>query len=116
MAAIGAAPEDCPLNGFADYADQGRARVEARAGGLLRLGADAQGRLIGADLAVPGADHLAHLLVAAVMNDSTVRDLLDLPFYHPTLEEGMKPALREICKAASLDPSTTRDSGNPPGA
>lgn len=116
VAAIGAAPDDCPLNGFADYTDQGRARIEARVGGLLRLGADAQGRLIGADLAVPGADHLAHLLVAAVVNGSTVRDLLDLPFYHPTLEEGMKPALREICKAASLDPSTTRDSGNPPGA
>ena len=39
-------------------------------------------------------------------------DLLDLPFYHPTLEEGMKPALRAICKAASLDLSNSRDSGN----
>jgi dihydrolipoamide dehydrogenase len=116
VAAIGAPPGKCALNGFADYADQGRAQVEARATGKLRLGADAQGRLIGADLAVPGADHLAHLLVAAIMNGSTARDLLDLPFYHPTLEEGMKPALREICKAASLDLSATHNSGNPPGA
>lgn len=116
VAAIGAAPDDCALNGFADYADQGRARVEARAGGILRLGADDQGRLTGADLAVPGGDHLAHLLVAAVMNGNTARDMLDIPFYHPTLEEGLKPALRQICKAASLDLSTNRDSGNPPGA
>ena len=86
--------------GFADYSDQGRARIDARAGGMLRLGADAQGRLTGADLAVPGADHLAHLLVAAVMNGSTASDLLDLPFYHPTLEEGMKPALRAISGSA----------------
>ena len=50
------------------------------------------------------------------MNGSTASDLLDLPFYHPTLEEGMKPALRAICKAASLDLSISRDSGNPPGA
>ncbi len=116
LAAIGAAPGDCPINEFADYADQGRARIEARAGGILRLGADAQGRLTGADLAVPGAEHLAHLLVAAVMRGQTAHDLLDIPFYHPTLEEGLKPALRAICKAASLDLSTTRDSGNPPGA
>lgn len=116
VAAIGAAPGDCPLNGFADYADQGRARVEARNNGLLRLGADAQGRLIGADLAVPGADHLAHLLVAAIMNGSTAHDVLDIPLYHPTLEEGMKPALRDICKAANLGLSMARDSGNPPGA
>lgn len=114
VAAIGAPPDECAINGFADYADQGRAQVDARAGGLLRLGADTQGRLIGADLAVPGAEHLAHLLVAAVMNGSTASDLLALPFYHPTLEEGLKPALREICRAAGRDLS--RDSGNPPGA
>ncbi|WP_234852982.1 dihydrolipoyl dehydrogenase [Paracoccus everestensis] len=116
VAAIGAAPDKTAIHGFADYSDQGRARIEARAGGMLRLGSDAQGRLTGADLAVPGADHLAHLLVAAVMNGSTASDLLDLPFYHPTLEEGMKPALRAICKAASLHLSISRDSGNPPGA
>ncbi|MGN7869882.1 dihydrolipoyl dehydrogenase [Paracoccus sp. 22332] len=116
VAAIGAGPKDCALNGFADYSDQGRARIEAGNQGMLRLGADAQGRLIGADLAVPGADHLAHLLVAAIMNGSTARDLLDVPFYHPTLEEGLKPALRQICKAAGLELSAARDSGNPPGA
>lgn len=116
IATIGAPPDKAAIQGYADYGNQGRAQVEARAGGLLRLGADAQGRLTGADLAVPGGEHLAHLLVAAVMNGSTASDLLDLPFYHPTLEEGMKPALREICKAASLDLSTARDSGNPPGA
>ena len=113
VAAIGAPPDECAINGFADYADQGRAQIEARAGGLLRLGADAQGRLIGADLAVPGAEHLAHLLVGAVMNGSTARDLLDLPFYHPTLEEGLKPALRGLCRRANL---ALRDDGNPPGA
>ena len=116
LAAIGAPPDKNAIHGFADYGDQGRARVEARAGGLMRIGADQQGRLVGADLAVPGAEHLAHLLLAAIMNGLTARDLLDVPFYHPMLEEGMKPALRAICKAASIDPSPARDSGNPPGA
>ncbi|GHG10705.1 dihydrolipoyl dehydrogenase [Paracoccus aerius] len=116
LAAIGIAPDKDEIAGFADYGDQGRAKVEGKPGGLMRIGADAQGRLVGADLAVPGAEHLAHLLVATIMNGGTARDLLDIPFYHPTLEEGMKPALRAICKAAGLDPSPTRDSGNPPGA
>lgn len=113
VAAIGDPPDTCALNAHADYAHQGRARVEARAEGMLRLGADDGGRLIGADLAVPGGDHMAHLLTWAIMNCTSASDLLEMPFYHPTLEEGLKPALREICRASSLDP---RDSGNPAGA
>lgn len=116
VAAIGAAPGEDSIAGYADYGDQGRARIEGMAGGLMRLGADAQGRLVGADLAVPGAEHLAHLLVGAIMNGSTARDLLDMPFYHPTLEEGMKAALRAICKGTGLDMSPAHDPGNPAGA
>lgn len=113
VAAVGAPPDDCAINAFRDYAQQGRAQVEARAGGMARLGADASGRLIGADLAVPGADHLAHLLVLALMNGASAADLLEMPFYHPTLEEGLKPALREICRQASL---AIRNDASPPGA
>lgn len=113
VAALGAPPGDCALNAHADYSDQGRARVEDKAGGMLRLGADAAGRLAGADLAVPGGDHLAHLLVSAIAGGASAAEVLDLPFYHPTLEEGMKPALRALCRGANLAP---RDDGNPPGA
>ncbi len=42
--------------------------------------------------------------------------LLELPFYHPTFEEGLKPALREICKAVDVQGSSARDDRNPPGA
>lgn len=113
VATVGASPQDCAINAFRDYSRQGRAQVEARAGGMARLGADARGRLIGADLAVPGADHLGHLLVLAIMNGASAADLLNMPFYHPTLEEGLKPALREICRQASL---AIRNDGSPPGA
>ncbi|MTE01353.1 dihydrolipoyl dehydrogenase [Paracoccus sp. YIM 132242] len=113
LAAIGAPPDECALNAHASYADQGRARVEGKAAGLLRLGADKTGRLIGADLAVPGGDHMAHLLVLAIIRGASAADVLDMPFYHPTLEEGLKPALRDLCRRANL---TLRDDGNPPGA
>lgn len=113
VVAIGSPPEDCAINAFRDYSTQGRAQVEARAGGMARLGADAKGHLIGADLAMPGADHLGHLLLLAILNGSSAADLLKMPFYHPTLEEGLKPALREICRQASLE---TGNDLQPPGA
>ncbi|WP_050525727.1 dihydrolipoyl dehydrogenase [Pseudorhodobacter aquimaris] len=89
------------ISGCADYSDQGRAKVEAKAQGLVRLFATKSGgRLIGAQMFAPGADHLAHLLILAIKREETARGLLGMPFYHPTLEEGLKPALREICDAS----------------
>jgi len=39
-----------------------------------------------------------------------------MPFYHPTLEEGLKPALRAICKAVSAPVPADRDDGFTAGA
>ncbi|WP_304620045.1 dihydrolipoyl dehydrogenase [Paracoccus sediminilitoris] len=114
-ASIGLAPEGA-LTGRADYSNQGRARTEARAEGCMVLHADPQGNLLGADLCTPGTEHLAHLLVWAVERGLTAMDLLSLPFYHPTLEEGMKPALREICAKAGQTQPANQDSACPPGA
>jgi dihydrolipoamide dehydrogenase len=95
---------DC-IVGYANYSDQGRAKIEARAQGLVRLfAAKSSGRLIGAQMFAPGADHLAHLLILAIKQGATAKDLLGMPFYHPTLEEGIKPALREIRDAIDAPP------------
>jgi dihydrolipoamide dehydrogenase len=94
-AAIGKIPDDCMM-GRADYSNQGRARAEGRAEGSMAIYADHKGRLIGADMCVPVAEHLAHLLVWAIQTENTAMDLLKVPFYHPTLEEGMKSALQQI--------------------
>jgi dihydrolipoamide dehydrogenase len=111
LAQLGAEPGDDTLTGRSDYSDQGRARAEARAEGLVVLHADPQGRLTGAELCCPGAEHLSHLLVWAVQSGATAADLLLLPFYHPTLEEGLKGALKEICRQVRLPqadaPATT---------
>ena len=82
------------VTGHVDYADQGRARVMGAAGGLLRVYADrADGRLRGAEMVCPAGEHLAHLLVLAITHRMTVDDVLKMPFYHPTLEEGLRTAL-----------------------
>tara|TARA_B000000460_G_scaffold66839_1_gene45800 strand:+ start:17037 stop:18461 length:1425 start_codon:yes stop_codon:yes gene_type:complete len=114
-ATIGAGPDQAGLSGLSDYADQGRARVEARAEGVVRINADVRGKLIGADLCASGGEHLAHLLAWAIEAGNPAQALLGNPFYHPTLEEGMRPALRQICKAARIDVPFSRDPGDPPG-
>lgn len=98
----------------ASYEDQGRARVEARLGGLCRLYARRRdGRLTGASLCAPDAGHLAHLIAWAIEADLTVADLLDMPLYHPTLEEGLKPALRSLCAAIGAPSDESRRNDAP---
>ena len=63
LAVLGEPADDDAVIGEASYADQGRAKIEARAAGLVRLyAAPADGRLTGATLAAPGMDHIAHLI------------------------------------------------------
>lgn len=101
VAAVGRQPgvqnmDDC-LTGEVDFANQGRAQMMQENCGLLRIYASRErGRLLGAAMAAPAAEHLAHLLALAVDRQLTVHDLLRMPFYHPTLEEGLRSALRDI--------------------
>lgn len=82
--------------GEVDFSDQGRARVMLRNVGKLRVYADRRnGRLLGAELAGPDAEHLAHLLAWSVQQQMTIGQMLEMPFYHPVVEEGLRTALRD---------------------
>ena len=52
-------------------------------------GADAQ--MIG-----PAAEHIGHLLAWALQNAMTIAQMLEMPFYHPVIEEGLRTALRDL--------------------
>lgn len=83
--------------GGVDFAHQGRARAGLRNQGVLRLYAKAEGgELLGAQLCAPAGEHLAHLIAWAIARRTTVAELLDMPFYHPTIEEGLRTALRDV--------------------
>src|SRR5690606_29621042 len=97
-AIVGVPPDAGLLIGTVDYARQGRAKVEGYDKGLVRLYADRSGKLVGASLFAPAGEHLAHLLAWAIQCDQTAEDLLEFPLYHPTYEEGLRTALREICE------------------
>ncbi len=117
VAQIGRSEDDGVITGTADYSDQGRARVEGTNKGMLTLYAAApDGRLIGADLCTPATEHLAHMLAWAIQQGHTATEMLKMPFYHPTVEEGLKQALRTICAATPLALPDDQDKGAPPGA
>ena len=91
--------------GSVDFADQGRARVMGLPGGLLRLYAERDsGCLLGAEMAGPAAEHIGHLLAWSISAGATVDQILARPFYHPTLEEGLRTALRNTAHALGMGP------------
>jgi dihydrolipoamide dehydrogenase len=83
--------------GRIDYGDQGRARVMGRDAGLVRIYGEPEcGTLVGAEMFGPRVEHTAHLLAWAVQNRLAVDRALEMPFYHPVVEEGIRTALRDL--------------------
>ena len=92
--------------GQVDFRQQSRAIIEGHNAGLLRLYAEApSGQILGAEMVAPEAEHLGHLLTAYIQADMTVHDALQLPFYHHTLEEGLRTALRDAAAQLMERPS-----------
>lgn len=90
--------------GQVDFRHQGRARVMVVNRGLLRVYARSSDRvLVGAEMFGPRVEHLAHLLAWAVQEETPVQHLLRVPVYHPTLEEGMRTALRDLARALDAE-------------
>ncbi|GIT88739.1 dihydrolipoyl dehydrogenase [Roseobacter sp. OBYS 0001] len=88
--------------GEVSFEDQGRARVIGKDKGLLRVYGDREtGLLLGAEIIGPAAEHLGHLLAWTIESKLTVAEVLQRPFYHPVIEEGLRTALRNL--AATLD-------------
>ena len=84
------------VTGAVDFGNQGRSRVMLRNKGLLHVYADiATGRFLGAEMIGPSAEHIGHLLAWAVQQNLTIDQMLEMPFYHPVIEEGLRTALRE---------------------
>jgi dihydrolipoamide dehydrogenase len=56
------------------------------------------GVLLGADIFGRGAEHMAHTLALALEHGLTITEILQMPVYHPSLEEVMKEALTKALK------------------
>lgn len=100
IAMVGLRHADLPAGqyvvGKVSFEDQGRSRVMLRNRGLMHVYAEqGSGRLLGAEWVGPRAEHIAHLLAWACQQQLTIGQMLDMPFYHPVLEEGLRTALRD---------------------
>jgi dihydrolipoamide dehydrogenase len=97
--------------GAADFHGQGRARMSGRDRGCLRVYADREsGRILGAGMCIPDGEHIGHLLAWAIQQRLSLFDLLQMPYYHPTIEEGLRSAIR-----AARDQCETPQRGLPAG-
>jgi len=89
--------QDVPhVTGVVSFVDQGRARVMLRNQGLMHVYADQRsGRFLGAEMLGPEAEHVGHLLAWGLQMNLTIAQMLEMPFYHPVVEEGLRTALRD---------------------
>jgi dihydrolipoamide dehydrogenase len=91
-----AARPSAPVIGEVSFENQGRARVMLRNQGMLQVYADSvTGIFLGAEMIGPDAEHIGHLLAWARQLNLTIEQMLELPFYHPVVEEGLRTALRD---------------------
>jgi len=49
----------------------------------------------------PRAEHIGHLMAWTHQSELTIDQMLDMPFYHPVIEEGLRTALRDASKQLS---------------
>ena len=103
-AQVGAHPNELEtmdvVTGAVNFARQGRALMEGRNAGRLQVYASASdGRLLAAQIVAPDGEHLAHLLAWAIQQRLTLDEVLQMPFYHPVVEEGLRSALQAARRA-----------------
>jgi dihydrolipoamide dehydrogenase len=75
----------------------GRAMIMGKNQGIIRLYADkTSGRMLGAEMICPKGENLGHLLAWCIQRQTTVGESLQLPFYHPVIEEALQAALYDL--------------------
>ncbi|HZL01226.1 MAG TPA: dihydrolipoyl dehydrogenase [Caulobacteraceae bacterium] len=102
MVGAGYDPEKAKGWAIGCSADNGRARVDGRDPGVLRVYARKQdGVIVGGELFGPAVEHLAQMLTWIAQLEMTAEKALALPFYHPTMEESLRAALRDLASQPS---------------
>ncbi len=83
--------------GEVQLAPVGRALIMGQNKGIIRVYADKQsGKLLGAAMACVSGENLAHLLAWSIQQGLTVGDLIQMPYYHPVIEEALQAALNDL--------------------
>jgi len=98
-------PADSTVVGTAQGAGNGRSRILGATDSLVRLYAErGSGTLVGASLIATHGEHLAHLLAWAIQRRESASSLLEMPYYHPSVEEMLQSALKDIASQLGSAP------------
>jgi dihydrolipoamide dehydrogenase len=88
---------DTTAIGEVKLAPVGRALIMGQNRGVIRVYGDKQsGRILGAEMITTRGENLAHLLNWAITQGLTAGDLIQMPFYHPVIEEALQAALNNL--------------------
>lgn len=86
-----------PVTASARFPETGRAITMDVPHGLWKLVADRRtGEILGSQIFGPRADDLVHVIGVAMYHRSTAAQLLEMPWYHPTLAEVALSLARQI--------------------
>ena len=95
--------------GQVSFEDQGRSRVMLRNKGMLKVYAElGSGLFLGAEMFGPSAEHIGHLMAWAAQKSMSVSEMLEMPFYHPVIEEGLRTALRDLNRNLHMGPEMVK--------
>ena len=101
----------CFVTGRVSFENQGRSRVMLRNKGLLHIYAEyGTGVFLGAEMFGPRAEHIGQLLAWAHQMNMTVPCMIEMPFYHPVVEEGLRTALRDANEKLHMGRSLAENS------
>jgi len=83
--------------GEVQLAPVGRALIMGMNKGIIRVYAEKEsGKLLGAAMACVSGENLSHLLAWSIQQGLTVGDLIQMPYYHPVIEEALQAALNDL--------------------
>jgi len=84
------------LQAEAHFPETGRAITMDVKHGVLNLVTSTKGEILGAQILGPRADDMIHVLSGIMYYHGKVQDMLEMPWYHPTLSEVLLGLAREI--------------------
>ena len=89
--------KDDYIEGVVSFENQGRSRVMLKNKGVLKIYAKkSNGLILGAEMIGPSAEHIAHLLAWSIQSGITLDDALEMPYYHPVIEEGVRTCFQDL--------------------
>ena len=89
---------DGAIIGTAKATENARSGIDVEDEGLVRLYANADGKLLGGSIVLTGGEHLGQSLALAIDRQMDAALLADQAWYHPVLEEMLQEAARDIVR------------------